>query len=164
MPFKQNGYIQPSPHTSMQLALHGHGSDLLRGPATLLPFGQAGFVGNTKKFKKKLEDRAIPANYHGCLSQEAYQVYRRDKKGITSVRQDELVLQRKEKQKEQTQNDEPLPGATKSQTRVPKAPAGASTENREPKCISASDSIATFKENSRAVVSTQNHVQLTGKP
>lgn len=58
----------------------------------VLPFGKPGFIVNTKKFKKKLEERGAPANYLRCLSKETYQVYRRDKKGTISVRKEQFVL------------------------------------------------------------------------
>lgn len=38
------------------------------------------------KHKKKLDDRAIPENYIRCLYKIPYQICRRDRKIITSVR------------------------------------------------------------------------------
>lgn len=61
-----------------------------KGPTISSP--SASPVVNTKKHKKKIEDRAIPANYLRCLPKDTYQVYRRDKNIITPVRQKEFVL------------------------------------------------------------------------
>lgn len=93
--FMRDGILQPSPHTSMQM--HGCATDIFDGPASFLPFGQSGWIINTAKHKKKLEDRAIPANYLRRLSKDTYQVYRRDKNSITSVRQNEFVLKLEKK-------------------------------------------------------------------
>lgn len=90
LPYKQGNELRPSPHTTMKL--HGYDVDLLDGPRAFLPFGQAGFIVNTDKLKKKLEHRAIPANYLRCAAKDTYKVFRQDKKSITTVRHDEFVL------------------------------------------------------------------------
>ena len=61
LPLRRNGEVVPSPHTSMQL--HGCETDELEGPHGFLPYGQPGFIVDTMKFKKKLQQRAVPANY-----------------------------------------------------------------------------------------------------
>lgn len=90
LPFKRDDLIQPSPYTAMQL--HGCDADILGGPNLFLPYGQAGFIVNTAKFKKKLEDRAVPANYLRCLSKDTYQVFRRGKMNITTIRESEFAI------------------------------------------------------------------------
>lgn len=62
------------------MQLHGRETEVLGGPNSFLPYGQPGFIVGTMKFKKKLQDRAVPAGYIRCLSKDTYQVYRRDKK------------------------------------------------------------------------------------
>lgn len=69
----RDGAIGSSPHTSM--ALHGHDMDNKKRSDNFLPYGQAGWVVNTEKNRKKLEHRATPANYLRCISKDNYQVY-----------------------------------------------------------------------------------------
>ena len=86
----RNGIFTPSPHTEMQL--HGHHIDDKDGRQSFLPFGQAGWIVNTAKHKKKLEDRATQANYLRCINKDKYQVFRRDTRSLTTVRTNEFVL------------------------------------------------------------------------
>lgn len=104
-PFRRDGILQPSSHTSMQL--HVCKTGVLDGPRAFLPFGKQELLIYTRKIKRKLDDRTIPANYIRCLSIYPYQIYRRDKKSITSVRQYDLVLKRE--QAEQNQDAKNLP-------------------------------------------------------
>ena len=120
LPFKRQGNIVPSPHTAMQL--HDCDTDELKGPQAFLPFGQPGFIVDTMKFKKKLQDRAVPANYVRCLSKDTYQVYRRDKRNITTIRQSEFVLTLEQISK----NDKP---ANIPQQAHDERPADANTQN-----------------------------------
>lgn len=74
------------------MQLHGCDTDKLGGPQFFLPYGQPGFIVDTTKFKKKLQPRAVQANYSRCLSTDTYQVYKQDKRRITSIRHSEFVL------------------------------------------------------------------------
>lgn len=88
--FCRDGQFQPSPHISIQL--HGCTTDALEDPQSFLPYVQPVFMVVTRKRKRKLDDHAILANNIKCRSKDTYQIYRRDRKSITSVRKDEFVL------------------------------------------------------------------------
>lgn len=90
LPMTRNGVFTPLPRTKMQI--HGHSVDEKEGWQGMLPFGQAGWVFNTAKHKKMLEDRATQANYLRCIKKDKYQVYRRDARKLTTVRTCGLVL------------------------------------------------------------------------
>lgn len=66
LPFKREGILHLSLHTIIQF--HDCDTNVLADPDSFLPFGQAGFIISTIKFKKLLDQRVIPANYLRCLS------------------------------------------------------------------------------------------------
>ena len=68
LPLTRNGSFMPSPHTALKL--HGHSVDEKDGPNHFLPYGQPGWIVNTARHKKKLEDRSTPANYLRCTNKE----------------------------------------------------------------------------------------------
>ena len=74
------------------MQLHGCDTDELEGPNSFLPYGQTRFIIDITKFKKKLQDRAVPANYVRCQTKDTYKVYRRDTGKITTIHQSEFVL------------------------------------------------------------------------
>lgn len=90
LPLRRNCIIQLSPNTSIQL--HGWEIDELGGLNIFLPFEQADFIADTTKFQHKLQNRAVSANYLRYLSKDTYQVYKREKKRITAIRQSEFCL------------------------------------------------------------------------
>lgn len=98
MPFKRHGALQLSPHASMQL--HGCNTDILCGPNSFLPYGQAGFVLDTRKIQIKLDNRTIRANYIRCLSKDSYQIFRRDTMKISIIRKSEFTLKVEKRQNE----------------------------------------------------------------
>lgn len=103
MLLKRHGYLQPFPHTAMQL--NGCNTDILGGTHAFLPCGQAGFIVDTLKLHKKLDNRAVRANYIRCLTKDTYQIFRRDKMKVSTIRMSEFIITPKGKQQERSAND-----------------------------------------------------------
>lgn len=84
------------------MEIQDHETSTLEAPDCFLPYSQAGWIINFKKINSKLEDKAIPTNYLRCLTKDIYPVYRKDKKGMFSVRKCEFVCKHNSQEKKLT--------------------------------------------------------------